>query len=86
MPSRTRIVRLARLSVDYGTAHKPSSASTATSVWRTTPAVMRMQPAQPGSRERSRTQDAALGERPDDVGGLAARSTLISTKLPALVQ
>src|SRR4029450_11759608 len=79
-------VRLARVSVDYGTAHTPPSTSTATSVWRTTPAVMRMQPAQPGSRERSRTRMPLSANARTMSAGAPARSTLISTKLPALVQ
>ena len=57
-------LRLARSPVDYGTAHKPSSASMTISVWRTRPAVMRMQPPQPGIARAVAHEDAALGEAP----------------------
>src|SRR5688572_28366645 len=79
-------LRLARFSVDYGTPHKPSSTSTAASVCRTTPAVMRMQPAQPGSRERSRTRMPRSSNARTISAGSPARATLINTKLPALFQ
>ena len=46
-----------RPTIDHATAHRMSSrAASACSVWATMPAVMRMQPAQPGSLERSRTK------------------------------
>src|SRR5437773_4483960 len=49
-------VRFACPPFNYGTAHRPSSASTTSSVWRTNPAVTRMQPSHPGSFDRSRTR------------------------------
>ena len=50
-----RDVRFSRLAVDYRAAHSTSSkAATSRRVCDRTPVVMRMQPAHPGSLERSR--------------------------------
>src|SRR5947209_2382921 len=77
---------LARSSLDQGTAHSPSSASIAVSVWRTSPAVIRMQPLQPGSLERSRTRMPRAASAATTSSGSLTVPTLMSTKLPPLFQ
>src|SRR5688500_13064652 len=75
---------LRRVALDYGFAHRASSALTASCVYSTTPAVIRKQLGVDGSLVRSRTSTPRAIS--PSISGRAPAPPSISTKLAALFQ